>query len=330
MAEWLYERGIGENRAILIKGERIVAAEVERDDDGAAVGAVLPARLLAHDAPRRRARVRLADGREAWLSNPPAALTEGGAVLVRITRAALLEAGRAKLALAAPAASQEGTAAGPDLLARISETGIPVRQVDPRGETDWFENAGWSELLDMARTGHWPFAGGALAISLTPAMTVIDVDGDLKPEALAEAGAMAVTAAVCALGIRGSIGVDFPTLAGRSARQRVDALLASGLADLGHERTAMNGFGFVQIVTRRERPSLLERMQFDGAASDAAALLRRAERAVGTGPLSVRASAAVIGYIRARPQWIEQLGLRTGRAVVLDVDLEAKGIGHAQ
>jgi hypothetical protein len=327
MAEWLYEAGIGERRAALVAGGQIVRAEVERDGDGPRVGTVTSARLGARDVARRRAAVRLADGGEAWLSPLPAGLSEGTALMVRVTRMALREAGRIKPTLVQLA---EGDAAnGPDLLARIAATGLPVRRADPAAPEDVLERAGWSELLAAARAGDWAFPDGALAIALTPAMTLIDVDGDLAPPALAEAGAVAAAAAIRALGLTGSIGIDFPTLAGRAERQSVDALLAAALADWPHERTAMNGFGFVQIVARRERPSLIERVQLEPELSDALALLRLGERAVGAGPLTLTARDSVITLLAAQPGWLEALARRTGRPVVLS-HAPIAGVGHAQ
>ena len=327
MAEWLYEDGIGERRAALVEDDRIIAAEVERDDDGAGVGAVLSARLIAHDRPRRRARVRCDDDSELWLALSPPELTEGASITVEVTRMALREATRTKLGHAI--VSDVAPHPAPSLRERIASTGHPVCDLRPAATPDALEAAGWSDLLDTARTGDWPFAGGALAIALTPAMTLIDIDGDIAPADLAEAGAHAALSAIAALGITGSIGIDFPTLASRAARQNIDTLLAAGLTGTW-EKTATNGFGFVQIVRRRERPSLLERMQFDPALSDALALLRRAERAVGAGALTLTARPAVIDLLAARPLWITMLQTRTGRAVSLATDNSLKGCGHAQ
>jgi hypothetical protein len=327
MAEWLYEDGIGERRAALVERDRIIAAEVERDGDGAGVGAALSACLIAHDRPRRRARVRAQDGSEFWLANPPATLTEGCNVMIKVTRMALLEQARAKPGNAI--VSDASPHAAPAMRDRIAATGHSVRDIRPGATPDALEAAGWSDLLDTARTGDWPFSGGALAIALTPAMTLIDIDGELDPHELAETGAQAALTAIIALGITGSIGIDFPTLTSRAARQRIDTLLGVGLTGTW-EKTAMNGFGFVQIVRRRERPSLLERMQWEPALSDALALLRQAERAVGAGALTLSARAAVIERLTARPQWIAQLERRTGRAVTLVADNGLNGCGHAQ
>lgn len=329
MTEWIYEDGIGERRAALVAGDRIIAAEVERDGDGPPVGSVLTARLIAHDRVRRRAQVRLENGTDAWLVAAPAALTEGSGVLVRITRMALREAGRDKPAWVQLADDGAVVGSGPPLVQRITATGHAVVQCRPGDPHDRLEAAGWSELLDCASSGVWPFADGALVLSLTPAMLVIDVDGDLAPLALAEAGARAVCGVIAAMGITGSIGIDFPTLSGRADRQRIDALLDAGLPP-PFERTAMNGFGFVQIVRRRERASLLERVQLDRVQSDALALLRRAARAQGSGALTLTARPAVIALLGANPGWTERLASAVGRPVVLASNPASTGSGHAQ
>ena len=76
-------------------------------------------------------------------------------------------------------------------------------------------------------------------------------------------------------------------------------------------------------------PGLVDRV---GAALllDALLLLRQAERAVGTGDLTLTARGAVIDYIAAHAAWIETLQNRIGRAVRLAPDPAAKGAGHAQ
>src|SRR3546814_2850798 len=96
------------------------------------------------------------------------------------------------------------------------------------------------------------------------------------------------------------------------------------------ERTAVNGFGFLQIVRRRERPSLIEQVRFDPIATDAALLLRQAERVVGAGPLQLTARPAVADAIEAHPGWIADLARRTGRPVGLVANAQMTGAGHSQ
>ena len=66
------------------------------------------------------------------------------------------------------------------------------------------------------------------------------------------AGAAAAARAIRRLGIGGSIGIDLPTLAAQAERQAAAAALDAVLPQ-PFERTAVNGFGFLQIVRRRER-----------------------------------------------------------------------------
>lgn len=294
MAEWLYEEGIGENRAILVEADAILEAAIELP--GLRAGAVVPARLT-----NMTGIATLDDGAEILVSPLPAT-SEGGRFRAEIVREAIPERGRPKPARARP--SKAALRPGISLRERI---GGAAAGVGP----DRFEDAGWSELLEQAGTGEIAFPGGALRMSLTPAMTLFDVDGGLPPAALAEAGAAAAAKAVRRLAIAGSIGIDLPTLP--RARRQAAATIVDALLPQPFERTAVNGFGFLQIVRRRERPSIPEIVQGDPAAAAARALLRRAERR--TGPLTLHAAPAVIA--RLEPEWLAILSRRVGGAVDL-------------
>lgn len=312
MAEWLYEAGIGEARAALVEQGGIVKARIEVDRPGPRLGAVLAARLAEITVKGREGRVSY-DGGEAMLSPLPPGLTQGAALDVEIVRETIPEPGRAKLPRAAPADAPPRP--GPDLLARIVASGIPVRHCRAH-QSDQLEAAGWSEVLEEAMTGDISFAGatkGALRMTPTPAMTLFDVDGHPPLEALALAAARAVAAAIVRFDIGGSIGVDFPTLTGKAARAAVNAAIDAGLPQ-PFERTAMNGFGFVQIVRRRARAALPELLRADPAAAETRALLRRIERIPPPGPTRHPVRPAVLSVLRAHPHWITELGRRTGTA----------------
>ncbi|HEX9932998.1 MAG TPA: ribonuclease, partial [Allosphingosinicella sp.] len=298
MAEWLYEAGIGENRAILVEGDDILEAAIELPD-GLRTGTVVGARLAKILVPGRRGLAALDGGGEAMIEPLAPALTEGRRLRVEIVREAIPEPGRPKLARAR--VTDAAPAPGPSLFERLGRPRLP----GPVGP-DRFEEAGWSELLEEAMTGEIAFPGGALRMSLTPAMTLFDVDGALPPSELAAAGAAAAARAIRRFGIGGSIGLDLPTVPAKAERQAAATALDAILPQ-PFERTGVNGFGFLQIVRRRQHPSIPELLRGDPAGAAARALLRRAERTPGAGERTIRAAPPVIRFLEANPDWIEEL-----------------------
>ena len=315
-AEIFIERGIGATRALVIDGGAVIAAHFERDDDGPASGAVHVARLTKILEPGRRGIMRLAE--HEGLIEPLPYCPEGGLLRVEVTRAALHESGRPRLAklrnIEGEAVTEGEVRAGPDLATRLAGQGRLMRLSGP-GE-DRLEAGGWSEAVEAARSGHVAFAGGLLTISPTPAMTVIDIDGPGDPEALALAAAGAVSAAIACFDIQGSIGVDFPTLEGKAARARIGELLDATLP-APFERTAVNGWGFVQIVRPRRRASFVEAVRAPGFA--ALELLRRAGRS-GAGNRTLAAHPAVIGWLERHPGLVRELAQSLGGDITLHAD----------
>ncbi len=305
--EWLYESGIGEARAALVDDDRIIVAVIEPDDTGPLVGGIHAARLT-EILPGRSGRATLATGEEVWLPKLPAGITQGKALTIEIVREAIPEPGRTKPPRAY--ATDLPPAPAPTLRDRIAATGHPVRECRAH-EADRLEQAGWSEVLEEARTGDIVFAGGMLLIYTTPAMTLFDIDGPPPADALAITAAPQIAAAILRHGIGGSIGVDFPTIEGKTLRNAVAAAIDEALPQ-PFERTAVNGFGFLQIVRPRPRASLPERLRADPAGAAARALLRRLEREPPGAPRGQRVSPAVHAKLRARPDWLAELARRTG------------------
>lgn len=312
MTEWLYEAGIGEARAALVDDGAIVEGHIEIDSDALRVGLVARAKLVER-LPGGRARVAL-DGGEALMNAAPARITQGAMLTVEIVRAAIPEPGRDKRARAV--ATDAAPRPAPDLRARLAATGHRVRA--PRAhEPDALEAAGWSELLDEATTGEIVFASGALRMSPTPAMTLFDVDGAPPLDALAVAAAREVARAIRRHGIGGSIGIDFPTLQGKAQRQAVATAIDDHLPP-PFERTAMNGFGFLQIVRPRPRASLPEIVRADPVGAAARAALRSLERTPPSASPRHRLPPAVHARLMARPDWLAELARRTGVVPVLE------------
>lgn len=317
MAEAIIERGIGATRALVMDDGVVAEAHFERDDAGPLAGAVHVARLVKILEPARRGIMRM--GEHEGLIEPLPYCPEGGLLRVEVVRGAIHEAGRPRLAklrnVEGNCAVEGEVRAGADLRTRLVAAGHRVTMFSGPGE-DRLEAAGWGETVEAARTGHVAFAGGLLTISPTPAMTVIDIDGPGDPGVLAEAAAVAVAAAIRRFDITGSLGVDFPTLEGKAARTRLGELLDENLP-APFERTAVNGFGFVQIVRPRLRASFVEAVRAPGFA--ALELLRRAGRGAAGGRV-LAAHPLVTAWLEARPALLAALGRATGGDVRLRAD----------
>jgi hypothetical protein len=324
---WLYEDGIGEARAALVADGEILEALIEREGGGVRAGAILPARLVRVLLPGRRGLLLLDGGEEALIEPVPPGVSEGGTLLVEILREALPEPGlsdlRHKLARARAAAPAAAPRAAPTLAERLAATPFAVTTCQPHGE-DALEAHGWSELLAEATGGEVVREAASLRLFPTPAMMLIDVDGGLPSDRLAIEGAALAARAIRRMGIGGSIGVDLPTSADKTVRlaaaARIDAALPQPF-----ERTAVNGFGFVQIVRRRARASLVETLRADPVRSAALAILRRAGRD-GSGVLRLHLAPAVAALI-GEHDWLARLERRRGGAVTLvpDPDLPLEG-----
>ncbi len=309
MAEWLIEEGIGETRAVLLADDDVRAARLFLPDELRA-GAVLEAVLIARQSGSRRGTVRLPSGEEALVDGLDKSAREGAPLRVVVTRGAIREGHRSKRAQVRPSDRPLAPAPAPELI--LQAEGWPVRKLTR------FPGDPWSDLIADALEGQIVFAGGALLVSPTPAMTLIDIDGTLPPAALARAAVPAIAETIGRFDLSGSIGIDFPTLERKEDRRTVDTALAKALDHWPHQSTAMNGFGFVQLVARCEGPSLLHRVRSDPAGTAARLLLRRAEAVREPGILLLTASPGVKAAIK--PEWETQLARRTGRTLRWQVD----------
>ena len=303
MPEWVIEQGIGETRAALIENGEIVEARIRREGVTPA-GTIVDAQLVAV-APRVTVE---AGGEQFLMPRGVSGISEGSRLRIEVVREAL--------------GSTESWKRG---LARRTEAEPREAPLLAEGTPGRIE--GWDDLLDEARSGIVRFDGGELRIQPTAAMTMIDIDGWLVPDKLAQMGAWAAASAIRRLDIGGPTGIDFPTLKGREARQQIDSILAEYLPSPS-ERTAINGFGFVQVVRPRSRASLID-LAADRAAFEARALLRRVGAEIGA--IRLAAHPSVVRLLEGKPQWLHQLARQVGGAVTLRSDASlAMSAGHAE
>ncbi|HKX21729.1 MAG TPA: ribonuclease [Rhizorhapis sp.] len=318
MAEWLYEEGIGESRAALVDKGEILEACIERDGKQALAGTIASGRLVRTIIPRRRGIVRLDSGEETLLEPIPPRIAEGAALLAEVLRERIGEEGRDKLAKVRVAPPGSKPQPGPSLYQRMIATGIPVSPCPAHGP-DRLEEHGWGELMEEAMSGEVGSETASLRIFLTPAMTLIDVDGSLPPAQLGPKGAALAARAIRRMGITGSIGIDLPTMNNKDERQVAANLFDKHLPQ-PFDRTAVNGFGFLQVIRKRERPSLPEILREDAELTAALSLLRRGERHGNGGPVTLVGAPAVIARLRRAKPWLALLERRRGGPVALRAD----------
>lgn len=305
MPEWLIERGVGETRCALVEQGEIVEARILLDGSMAA-GSIVAACLASVGVNGRNAIARDQGGIEYLLPRGAAGVSEGASLNIQVAREAIPGAEPWKRPLAR--VTDQGVRPAPPLEGRQ----LPFPSPD-----DQLGELGWNELIEEARSGTVPFAGGELRVSPTPAMTLIDVDGYLPPEALALAGAAAAARTVRRLDIGGSIGIDLPTTGSKAARQAAGAAIDATLPQ-PFERTSINGFGFVQIVRPRLRASLVELTQ-DRAPFEARVLLRRTALEP-PGPKRLVAHPAITSVLENGRGWLDGLARHIGGVVELRPD----------
>lgn len=298
MTDWLVEEGIGEHRAVRLEGDRITEARVEWPGRLAA-GWVVEAKLISRAAGSGRGTALADTGEEVLVDRLPREASEGSVLRLSVIRAAIGGPGRLKRAQGRPSDAPLARRSLADRLgAKI------VRH---------FPGEGWDELIDEALSGELAFPGGALLLTPTAALTTVDVDGGMAPHALALAAIPELARALRRFDLGGSIAVDFPTLAEKAGRRAVDEALGLALAGWPHERTAMNGFGLVQIVARLERASLLHLAAWQRPAMVWRRLLRRAERLAGPGAIELALNPWLQHAIE--PAHLAELERRTGSSV---------------
>ncbi|MEM1133750.1 MAG: ribonuclease E/G [Pseudomonadota bacterium] len=328
MSRWLVERGIGETRAALIEDDRLIAARIWRDSLLPHAGQILDATLETANPPQAR----LSDGSIIALAKEAKGISEGGNLRVRVRRGPIVERSglhdRIKPARAAPAKS-DAVLIGEDWLALLGDSQHPAELVSlaPPPAPDPLAECGWNDLMAEAMSGVIAFPDGELLITPTPAMTVIDVDGSGPTPSLVCNAAKAIALALHRLDIGGVIAIDFPTLERREERHRAaDAFDAAMIGPF--ERTAINGFGLMQVVRKRLGPSLVELSQLRPLETAILQLLRQAERWEQPGDIVLVVDQAGADMLNTNSGWLEQLSKRTGRAVTMQPDARSREDYH--
>lgn len=317
VTELFLDARLGETRAAVVDAGRLAEMHLVRADDGAPAGSRMVARL-ARKLDGRGIAI-LPDNEEAVIEPWPAGASEGADVPVEIVRAAWRETGRPRLAKARPA-REAGDAAS--LSQRLQAAGHRLQRGWPDGLTPQWD-AGW-EAAVLARLS---LADGSLGFSPTPALVAVDVDGNGPGLALAASAAAA--RAIRLWGIGGIVVIDFPAMPDRAARLAAAAAFDAAMGATPFERTAVNGFGLMQIVLPRAGPSILERARLQPEVNAALALLAAAQRETRPGALALVARPPVAVWLQGQTALLAELARLVGRRVDVRADAMA-GDGYVE
>jgi hypothetical protein len=358
----LWDAGPGEIRAGLIEGGLLVEFRIirlRRDTALLRAGERYTVRLKDRLG-SGQAMVDIGNGLMAVLQPCPS-LPLGSLVEAEMTRAPIPEPGRWKLAKLRPAsditplqaepgwhfsaepwelalqkwAPHVGAILCPDVqsagdVERLLGSAAPPISVDPQTISE----ADFDTLIDNAVSGDFPIAEGALRIERTRAMTMIDVDGTAPALKLNLAAAREIPRLLRLLDIGGPVGIDFVSMASRDERLQIASAFDAAATSLaGLERTAINGYGFCQLIRPRTGPSIIETLCGTSLhrlsnESRAVALLREAGRSTGFGARQLVAPPAIIDLIKSWPEETGALRFSLGVAIELVPDATISGYGH--
>ena len=331
MADFYLCERLGETRVAVVEAGALVEMHLARIGDGLPAGSRVSARLSRKLGGRGVAI--LPSGEEAIIEPWPAGISEGAAIDVQIQRAAWREPGRPRLAKARLASARLARA-------RPAWDAVPILSVQERltaaGHAlcpGWPDSlaAQWDDGWEAALLGRVLLPTGTLGFTPTPALVAVDVDGTGATLALDAARAAARTIRLWGLG--GAIVIDFPALADKAARLALAAAFDAAMGDAPFERTAVNGFGLMQIVCPRPGPSILERARLEPHANAGQELLAAALAETRPGAITLVARPSVAAWLASHPALLADLARKTGRAVDVRADPALgsnAGSGHVE
>lgn len=254
-------------------------------------------------------------------------LPEGSVVTFEIVREAIAEPGRLKPAEAVLTDALDFDSLDKAALweRRIATMALPI-STKPLGD-----------CFDEALSGASSVGDVLVSFQRTKAGLVFDVDGTGDAFATNSVAAVEIARLLRLYQVGAMVMVDFVSMESKGQRAEIVGIFdAAAAADSRpFERTAINGYGLMQIVRARPRPSVLDQLFGTRIASlsvetQALWLLREVSQSTGFGPRKVTAAPPVAtllessGMQGARVQ-AERLA---GAPMVIVADEKLTGYGH--
>ncbi len=316
--------GPGERRAGLVEHGKIVEIHIQRDLD-MVLGECGTGRI---DRKTPSGAYIVTDTGAEILIRGKSSVGEGTRVGFEIMREAIAEPGRLKPPEGRLRQELPAQAADKDALwqARLSGLRAKSETAKPIGQA-----------FDCAVAGQSVIGDATVSFQRTKAGLVFDVDGIGDPLALNVAAAAEIARLLRLYQVGGMVMIDFVSVDSRNERNCIaEAFDAAAASDARpFERSAVNGYGLMQVVRARPRPSVLDhlfgtRITSLSDTTQALWLLREAAQSTGFGKRMVTCGTQ-IGALLMAPMWrplVAQCERLTGAPLGIVADEKLTGYGH--
>lgn len=313
----------GERRAALVEGGKIVEIHIQRD-----LHWVLGESGAGRIDRKTPSGCYIATDDGAQLLVRSKAGMEGARVAFEITREAIAEPGRAKPAEARwldmlPPHKPDKSTLWNNRIMALNADAVISRPL--------------SDAFDCALVGASDVGDVTVSFQRTKAGLVFDVDGVGDPLAINFAAAKEIARLLRLYQVGGMVMIDFISVESREHRKAVAEAFdeQAALDPRPFERSAINGYGLMQVVRARPRPSVLDHLFGTriAAVSDETQglwLLRDIAQSSGFGKRVVTARATVAALLSS-PKWQPlraECERVTGAPMEIVADENLTGYGH--
>jgi len=313
----------GERRAAVVEDGNIVEIHIQRD----ALWALGECGVGRIDRKTPSGAYVVADDGSALLLRGKTNALEGARVMFEVTREAISEPGRIKPPEIILRDSAGNPLIGKDALwdARLASLGQSAI------------NASIAEGIDVAIAGQSQLGDVTISFQRTKAGLVFDIDGIGDAFAINLVAASEIARLLRLYQVGAMALIDFVSMESKAQRTQIaEAFDAASVLDpRSFERTAINGYGMMQVVRARPRPSVLDQLFGTriAALSDetqAYWLLRAVAQSSGFGARTVTTRPEVATLLQSErwAAWRAQAVRLAGADMQVVVDEKAAGYGH--
>ncbi len=323
LPELWHDDAPGERRAARVEDGQIVEIHIQRDAHWV-LGECGMGRVDRRTP--AGAYVITEDGSEVLLRSKMGA-AEGTYVAFDVTREAIAEPGRVKLP---EVALRDGLPED-----RLSKDGLWERRLAALGSSTATQSL--DEGFDTAIAGYSQIGDVIISFQRTKAGLVFDVDGIGDAFAINRIAALEIARLLRLYQVGAMVMIDFVSMEAKTQRAEIANIFdaASAKDSRPFERTAINGYGLMQVVRARPRPSVLDHLFGTriAALSDetqAYWLLRSAARSSGFGDRTITARPAV-AHLLSSERWQPlraECARLAGAGIAVVADENTTGYGH--